>query len=71
MGLIKLFHSKVLRTPIKLYAREEEVDAVIPEEIIDCRVKTEGLHKCEDCDFRTQVETKMLNHTQIDHIDHN
>ena len=26
MGLIKLFHSKVLRTPIKLYAREVEVD---------------------------------------------
>ena len=54
-------------TPTQMSAREGEIDAVIPEEIIDCEVKTEVLHKCDDCDFRTHVETEMMNHTQIKH----
>ena len=51
-------------TPIKLSGREEEIDAVIPEEIIDCGFKTEGLHECDDSDFRNYVEKEMTNHTE-------
>ena len=49
-------------------ARDEEIEAVIPEQIIDCGVKPEGLHKCDGCDFKTHIETEIMNHTQIKHI---
>ena len=57
-------------TPLNVSARKGEIDMVEPEEIIDCEVKkTEGIYKCDDCDFQTDVETEMKNHTQIKHID--
>ena len=49
--------------------RENKIETVIPEEIIDCSVKTEGLHNSGDCDFRTNVETEMMNLTQIKYKD--
>ena len=49
--------------------RENKIETVIPEDIIDCSVKTEGLHNSGDCDLRTNVETEMMNHIQIKHTD--
>ena len=57
-------------TPLNVSSRKGEIDTVEPEEIIDCEVKkTDGINKCDDCDFQTDVETEMENHTQIKHID--